>query len=147
MRRLRWPGWRRALLVGAAILVLLAFTHPVRVALLALAVLPSAIGALPVDPLLHLTPKPNRESFSFEYPVGTVDGDIYTPGRGGQHGVIILSLGARPVDRNEPLLVRFAEGLSRAGLVVMIPVASGMASGRIQAEEVDALVQEVDLLR
>jgi dipeptidyl aminopeptidase/acylaminoacyl peptidase len=43
--------------------------------------------------------------------------------------------------------VRFAEGLSRAGLAVMVPIASGLAAGRIEAHEVDALVQEVELLR
>jgi acetyl esterase/lipase len=129
------------------VLVLLGLTHPVRVGILALAILPSAIGTLPLDPLVQLTPRPDREEFAFDYPVGTVEGDIYSPGRGGTHGAIILLLGARPVDRSEPPLVKFAEGLSRAGLVVMVPVASGLAAGRIQAEEVDALVQEVELLR
>ena len=140
---------RRTVLLGAAVVLVLvlAFTHPVRVAVLALAVLPSAIGTLPVDPLVHLTPKPDREAFSFPYPVGTVDGDIYSPGRGGRHGAIILLLGARPVDRDEPPLVRFAEGLSRAGLVVMIPISEGLNAGRIQAEEVEAVVGEVELLR
>jgi dienelactone hydrolase len=135
------------LLGTLVLLVLLAFTHPVRVALLALAVLPSAIGSLPFDPLVHLTPQPVRESFAFDYPVGTVEGDIYSPGRGGQHGAVILILGARPLDRDEPTLVRFAEGLSRAGLVVMIPASSGLAAGRIVIEEVDAVVGEVELLQ
>lgn len=135
------------LLACGAIVVLLGFTHPVRVGFLTLAVLPSAIATLPFDPLVQLTPRPDREEFAFDYAVGTVEGDIYSPGRGGRYGAIILLLGARPVDRNEPPLVRFAEGLSRAGLVVMVPVASGLAAGRIQAEEVDALVQEVEILR
>jgi pimeloyl-ACP methyl ester carboxylesterase len=128
-------------------LVLLGFTHPVRVAILALAVLPSAVGSLPFDPLVQLTPRPTREPFAFDYPVGTVEGDVYSPGRGGRHGAIVVLLGARPVDRNEAPLVRFAEGLSRAGLVVMVPISSGLSSGRIQVEEIDALVQEVELLR
>ena len=68
------------------------------------------------------TAKPSRESFAFEYAAGTVEGDVYSPGRGGRHGAMILILGARPVDRDEPTLVRFAEGLSRTGLVVMVPV-------------------------
>jgi dienelactone hydrolase len=136
------------LLLGLAIATfLLALTHPVRVALLALAVLPSAIGSLPIDPLVHLTPRPTRESFSFEYPAGTVEGVIFSPGRGGRHGALILILGARPVDRDDPTLVRFAEGLGRAGLVVMIPSSSGLAAGRIVLEEVDAVVGEVELLR
>ena len=141
-------GRRRALLLGTALLLLfLAFTHPVRVAILALAVLPSAIASLPVDPLVSLTPKPTREYFTFPYPGGSVEGDVYSPGRGGRHGAIILLLGARPVDRDEPPLVRFAEGMSRAGLVVMVPIASGLEDGRIEAHEVDALVAEVELLR
>ena len=37
--------------------------------------------------------------------------------------------------------------MSRAGLVVMVPISSGLASGRIQEHEVDALVEEVELLR
>jgi len=129
------------------LVLFLLLAHPVRVGLLALAVLPSAIGSLPVDPLVHLTPTPVREAVSFDYPVGTVEADVYSPGWGGRHGAIILLLGARPVDHDDPILVRFAEGLSRTGLVVMIPVASGLASSHIQAEEVDALVTEVDLLR
>jgi acetyl esterase/lipase len=141
-------GRRRTALGGLALLlVLLAFTHPVRVAILALAVLPSAITALPFDPLVSLTPRPEREEFAFSYAGGSVDGDVYSPGRGGRHGAILLLLGARPVDRNEPPLVRFAEGLSRTGVVVMVPISSGLAAGRIEAHEVDALVQEVELLR
>jgi len=134
--------------LGAALFLLaLAFTHPVRVALLALAVLPSAIGSLPVDPLVQLTPKPEREYFTFPYPGGSVEGDIYSPGRDGRHGAVVLLLGARPVDRDEPPLVRFAEGMSRAGLIVMVPISSGLAAGRIQEHEVDALVEEVEILR
>jgi hypothetical protein len=150
MRRVRRLRRRTVILGAVAVLALLACTHPVRVALLALAVLPSAVSAVPVDPLAHLTPKPDREAFSFAYPVGTVNGDIYSPGPriwGGPHGALILLLGARPVDHDEPLLVRFAEGLSRAGLVVMIPISDGLNAGRIQAAEVEAVVGEVELLR
>ena len=139
---------RRTVLLGAALLLLiLASTHPVRVAILALAVLPSAIASLPVDPLVGLTPKPTREYFTCPYPGGSVEGDVYSPGRGGRHGAVILLLGARPVDRDEPPLVRFAEGLSRAGLIVMVPIASGLEAGRIEEHEVDAVVEEVELLR
>ena len=141
-------GRRRAALLVAALVVLLAFTHPVRVALLALSLLPSIVGTLPVDPLVQLTPNPLRESFSLEYAGGTIEGDLYSPrGAGQQHGALILVLGARPVERDEPILVRFAQGLSRAGLVVMIPVSPNLSAGRIVVEEVDAIVSEVELLR
>src|SRR4051794_16836615 len=142
MRKLRMAG-----LVLGVILLAVLVTHQGRVAVLALAVLPSAIGVLPVDPLLYVTPRPGREAFAFDYAAGTVEGDVYSPGRGGRHGALILILGARPVDREDPVLVRFAEGLSRIGVVVLIPASSGLAAGRIVPEEVDAVVGEVDLLR
>src|SRR5437870_1089189 len=110
MRRRRRPG-RRA--VAALVVVVLAaavlFSHAGRVAVLALAILPSALSVLPFDPLVHLTAPPERQPFSFDYPVGTVDGRIYSPGGGGQHGALILILGARPVDLDDPTLDRFAE--------------------------------------
>jgi pimeloyl-ACP methyl ester carboxylesterase len=147
MQRLERLGYRRVtLLVVCLVACLLTSLHPVRVALLALAVLPSAVGSLPVDPLVQLTPPPVRESFRFGYAGGSIDGDVYSPGREGKHGALILILGARPVDRDDPTLVRFAEGLSRTGLVVMIPISSGLAAGRILAEEVDAVVAEVEML-
>ena len=147
MRYLRRYRYRTILAGVALLLVLLAFTHPVRVAILALAVLPSVVSSLPFDPLTSLTPKPEREGFLFLYPGGHVEGDIYSPNRGGRHGAIVLLLGARPVDRDEPPLVRFAEGLSRAGLVVMVPISSGLEAGRLEAHEVDAFVEEVEILR
>jgi dienelactone hydrolase len=134
-------------LAGVVLVLLLLATHQGRVAVLALAVLPSAIGVLPVDPLAWATPRPAREPFAFDYPAGTVEGDVFSPGRGGQHGALILILGARPIDRDDPVLVRFAEGLSRIGAVVLIPASSGLAAGRIVPEEVDAVVGDVELLR
>jgi dienelactone hydrolase len=138
---------RRSALVLGLLVLLLLLTHQGRVAVQALAVLPSAVGVLPVDPLVLFTERPSREPFAFDYPSGTVEGDIYSPGRDGRHGALILILGARPVDREDPTLVRFAEGMSRLGLVVMIPSSSGLAAGRIVPEEVDAVVQEVEALR
>jgi pimeloyl-ACP methyl ester carboxylesterase len=135
-------------MLALVLLVLLVLaTHQGRVALLSLAILPSAVGVLPVDPLASLTPKPEREPFAFDYAGGTVEGDVYSPGGSGRHGALILILGARPVDRDDPTLVRFAEGLGRIGIVVLIPSSSGLAGGHILPEEVDAVVNEVELLR
>ncbi|MDP8922664.1 MAG: acetylxylan esterase [Chloroflexota bacterium] len=152
MRGRASPRRLRRVLVGAAVVVLLlvallAATHPGRVAVKSLLLLPSAIEAIPVDPLRYVTPSPRRESFAYDYAAGTVEGDIYAPGTEGRHGALILILGARPLDRDEPTLVRFAEGLSRAGAAVMIPASSALATGRVLPEEVDAVVRAVELLR
>ena len=112
-----------------------------------LLLLPAIFSEQPAHPLVWLTPAPRHEAFRFEYSVGQVEGDLYLPGTGGRHGAVILLLGARPLPRDEPILVRFAEGLSRAGAVVMIPASSNLAAGRVPPEEVDAIVEEVALLR
>jgi dienelactone hydrolase len=122
-------------------------THPGRVAVKSVLLLPAVFSDAPVHPLVWFTPPPRREAFAFDYSVGEVEGDLYLPGTGGRHGAVILLLGARPLARDEPILVRFAEGLSRAGAVVMIPASSTLAIGRVVPEEVDALVEAVALLR
>ena len=129
-----------------AVLVLL-LTHPGRVAAKTVLLLPEVFSQVPVRPLTWITPPPRHETFQFDYSVGTVEGDIYSPGTSGRHGALILMLGARPMGREEPILVRFAEGLSRSGAVVMIPASSNLAAGRVPPEEIDAIVQEVALLR
>lgn len=148
MRRARLRRRTITVLVVVVLAAAVLFSHAGRVAILALAILPSTIGNLPVDPLIHLTPPPRRDDFSFDYPMGTVDGRIYSPGSGGgRHGALILILGARPVDLDDPTVNRFAEGLARVGLVAMIPASSGLEAGRITPEEVDAVMGEVELLR
>ena len=134
--------------VAALVLaVLLAASHSARVAVKSILILPSAIAALPVDPLRMMTPSPSRESFGFDYDAGSAVGEVYAPGWGGRHGAILLLLGARAVELDNPTLVRFADGLSRAGAVVMVSASSELAVGRVVPEEVDAVARAVDLLR
>ena len=109
--------------------------------------LPEVFSQVPVRPLTWLTPTPRQETFAFDYSVGRVEGDLYLPGAAGRHGALILILGARPVANDAPVLVRFAEGLSRIGAVVMVPASSNLAAGLVPPEEVDAIVDEVALLR
>ena len=144
-RRLLAPGFW--LLVPVLLFLLLLTTHPGRVGVKSVLLLPEIFSDFPVRPLTWITPAPHRESFSFDYSVGQVEGDLYVPGWGGRHGALILMLGARPLDRDAPILVRFAEGLSRAGAVVMIPASSNLAAGRVLPEEVDAIVKDVALLQ
>ena len=138
---------RRVMVVTLALIALLLLaTHPGRVAVKSVLLLPEVFSAVPIRPLTWVTPTPGREAFQFDYSVGEVVGDIYAPGASGRYGACILILGARPLDRDDPILVRFAEGLSRAGAVVMVPASSNLAEGRILPEEVEAIVQEVALL-
>ena len=140
--------YRRLLLAVLGLLVLLLVaSHPGRVAIKSVLLLPEVFSQVPVRPLTWLTPEPRRETFAFDYSVGRVEGDLYLPGGPGRHGALILILGARPVANDAPILVRFAEGLSRIGAVVMVPASSNLAEGLVPPEEVDAIVEQVALLR
>jgi dienelactone hydrolase len=74
-----------------------------------------------------------------------VAADIYHPGTGGRHGGVVLQLGARLV-RRDPVLERFAEGLARSGVVVLVPESSNLLAGRVLGEERDAIRRAYELL-
>lgn len=135
--------------VGALVVLALlaALTHPGRVAVKTLLLLPDLFPESPVRPLTWFTPAPVREEYRFEYPTGRVEADVYRPADDGRHGAMVLLLGARPFPKRHPALVRFADGLARAGAVVMIPESSNLLEGRILPEEREAIVQAFQLLR
>ena len=138
---------RRVAWLAAILLVLLAAaTRPGRVAAKSLLLLPHLFPDSPVRPLAVLAPPPWRETLRYDYVAGRVEADIYHPGSGGPHGAVILELGARPLPRTDPLLVRFADSLARAGSVVMIPESEHLVAGRVLPEEQEAIIQAVDRL-
>lgn len=130
------------LLLGAAVL-----THPGRVAAKTLLLMPDMFPTSPVRPLTWLTPEPRVETTRYGYVGGEVEADVYHPGTGGRHGALILELGAWKVPKTDPALVRFANGLARAGTVVMIPESAKLRSGQVEPEEPDALVVSFQRLR
>jgi dienelactone hydrolase len=129
------------LLVGLAVV-----WHAARVALLALLLLPAIFPSPPADPLSAVTAPPTRTDHRFVYSAGTVDVDIYHPASGGSHGGAVFLLGARPLPRRDPSVVRFAEALAREGVVVLIPESSNLLAGRVLPEETRALAMSFDLL-
>lgn len=139
-----WCG----LLASLTLLVLLGVgTHPGRVAVKTVLLLPSMFPNAPVRPLEWLTAAPRREEYSYDIPGGHVDSDVYRPVGGGRHGAVIVLLGAVGYPRRDPALVRFAEGLSRAGAVVMVPESSNLQQGEIRPEEIEGLLHAVAYLR
>jgi dienelactone hydrolase len=112
--------------------------HPTRVAIQALVLLPALFPNAPVDPLVLVTATPSRTEHAYTYEVGTVDAMVFHPTDSGQHGALILLLGAGDLPRSD-LAVRFAEALARLGVVVMLPESSGLLAERLTFGEIDAL--------
>jgi hypothetical protein len=136
----------RIVLFGlAAIVVVLGVWHPARVALQALALLPSLFPSAPIEPLTLLTASPTREQAEYTYAAGTLEVDLFAPRGGGRHGAIVLLLGAGDLPRSD-LAIHFADALARLGIVTMLPESSGMLSERLTADEIDAIRVSVDVL-
>lgn len=131
-----------------ALVVVALGPHGAVVAVKTLVLLPEMFPEAPLHPLRWLTPAPHIEQRTVAYPGGEGRMDIYTPGALNPTGTVIMVLGARPVDKDDPVVSHFAEGMSRVGAVVMVPASDGLAAGRINVDEVDLLVRETaDLAR
>lgn len=139
---------RLAFIAVALVLVPVAFVvvKPLKVGLQTLLLLPAMFPGAPLDPLTALTQPPTRTEHSFTYAAGTVEADIYHPASTGPHGGAVLMLGAVPVPRRDPLVVRFTEALSRTGIVVIVPESSNLLEGRVVPEELEALSRSFHLL-
>jgi dienelactone hydrolase len=131
-------------IVGLALGV--ALWHPARVAVQTLLLLPALFPSAPVDPLALVTATPVREVRSYRYTAGRVEASLFHASGSGQHGAIILLLGAGDLPRSD-LAVHFAEALARLGVVTLVPESSGMLAERLTFDEVDAVRASLDLLR
>ena len=148
MRRLI-PAQRRHLIpaILALLIIVPLLTHPGRVAGKTLLLLPDMFPTSPVRPLTWITGAPRFEERSFDWPTGHIDADLYIPAGGGRHGALVLLLGAVGFPRRDPTLVRFADGLSRAGAVVLIPESTNLQNGDILPTEVEGLRLTAEYLR
>ena len=139
------PAGRRLFLgLGLLALVLVGW-HPARVAVQTLLLLPALFPSPPVDPLAAISAAPTVEPHTYGYAGGTVNADLYLPAGSGEHGAIVLLLGAGDLPRSD-LALRFADTLARLGVVVLVPESSGMLAERLTYDEVDAIRRSLDLL-
>ncbi len=143
--------WRSGCLAVALALLLaasaLALTHGGSVALRTLLLLPDLFPSSPVRPLTLATPNPIRDTVAFDYPGGHVEADVYRPAAEGRHGGFVLLLGVKPFPKRHPALVRFADGMARAGAVVMIPEDTNLDAGRLDPAVEQGIEQSFLYLR
>lgn len=121
--------------------------RPAHVAVQTLTLLPRLFPSAPIDPLTAITAAPARETRSYHYAGGDVEADLYLPAQsdGVRNGALILLLGAGDLPRSD-LAQRFADGLARTGLVVLIPETTGMRYERLSFDEVDAIRKSIVIL-
>src|SRR5205823_6171439 len=66
--------------------------------------------------------------------------DLYDPGTTGPHGAVIIFLGVAPAGRDDPRVIRLGEGLSRIGLVTLVPQSQDLIASKVDPTEIDELV-------
>ncbi len=140
---------RRAGLLLALLIVGLLAWEPSRVAIQTAVMLPDLLGA-PVRPLDLFSAAPVRSTV----PYGSAGGEpelaeLWLPAWASKQqraGAMLLVFGVNNVGRNHPAIVRVAEGLARTGVAVLVPDSRSMLEGRLQAGDLDEVVEAFQLL-
>ncbi len=137
--RRAWP-----LAVGLIFLIVavmsLACSRHGRPAFTSALLMPDMLVNMPVRPVTWFTATPVVERTFIDYEGGRILADIYRPPDNGGHAGLIFSMGAPPLYLDDPRLVKLAEDLARAGLVVVVPFSARLDEEMIEPEEVEALV-------
>ena len=142
---------RRLLLAVAALLLvavlLVAVTPQGRAGIRAALFIPQVLPSIPVKPQEWFTRAPVWREVQYPQADGYGVADLYLPGGSGEHSAVLFFQGVVPEGRYDPRVVRLAEGLARAGMVVMIPWSDTQVEERIEPEDVDNLVRAFEYLR
>lgn len=100
----------------------------------------------PFRPVELISDAPSRERITIEYESRngprSIEADLYVPDEEGPMPAVVFSMGAPPLDLDEPRLVRIAEDSARKGVVMLVPFSERLDEERIETEEIDALVAE-----
>ncbi|TAK22325.1 MAG: hypothetical protein EPO26_11530 [Chloroflexota bacterium] len=64
-----------------------------------------------------------------------MDADLYVPTGTSNVGGLVVTLGVHPLDKLDPVVVRFVSALSRAGLAVLVVQSDALMADRIETAE------------
>jgi dienelactone hydrolase len=146
-----WRLLRRTLvlvaLLVASVFFLVVSTPQGQAAASALLFIPQVLPAIGVSPQSWVTREPERSEIQFPTSDGVGSADLYVPAGSGRHSAVLFFMGVVPPDRDETRIVRLANGLSRAGFVVMIPWLETQDANQIVPEDIDRLVYGFQHLR
>ena len=136
---------RRILIIIALTIMVVAFMAAVtpqgRMAVRTILFIPQVLPNFPIKPQEWVTRAPTRTEVTYPLASGQGVADLYAPRSGKNHSGVLLFLGVDPAGRDDERVVGLAEGLARAGIVVMIPWSDTMTQKRIDVEEIDNLVR------
>jgi len=146
--------WLRRIGIGLAVVVLLAVAwEPTRVAMQTAVMLPGMLGS-EVRPLDWFSEEPRRSSIPYRA-ASTAEGEaadlaeLWLPHWASEDrpaGAVLLVFGVNNLGRNHPAIERVAEALARTGVAVLVPDSRTLLEGRLEAAEVDGVVDAFQTL-
>ncbi len=143
----------RRLLIAAGVLLGLVMlgtcvTPQGRAAVRTALFIPQVLPGIPIKPQEWVTPDPVWREITYPKADGLGTADLYLPGGSGEHSAVLFFLGvvAEP-PRQDQRVVALAEGLARAGMVVMLPWLETQEQQRLSIDDIDHLVHAFQYLR
>lgn len=148
MRRVIRGSALSAVAMLAAVVLLAAVTPQGRAAVRTALFIPQVLPTIPIRPQEWFDPDPVWQEVRYATADGVGVADLILPAGGGRHSAVLFYLGVVvDVPRDDPRIVGLAEGLARAGMVVMIPWLETQEQQVIVPGDVDSLVRAFQHLR
>lgn len=85
----------------------------------------------------RVTPSPRAESVE----IAGVPAQLVTPAAPGPRPAFVFVTGAHPLRRREPIVQKVADGLGRAGFVVLVPDLPGLGEGELTPRTIDSAIR------
>ena len=134
--------------VLALLLVLsgMLWARPIETHAKTLLLLSEVFPQAPVKPLSVLTDPPVHRKIQLASQQGTIVADLFVPtprsGHSGRHTTpaVMLAMGVKTKARDKPLLLNFAQALSRLGYVVLWPRLQALDQGLSMLEQPDTFI-------
>jgi dienelactone hydrolase len=146
--------WLRRIGIGVAVVVLVAVAwEPTRVAMQTAVMLPGVLGS-GVRPLDWFSEEPHRSSIAYRAASAAEDergdlAELWLPAWASEErpaGAVLLVFGVNNLGRNHPAIQRVAEALARTGVAVLVPDSRTLLEGRLEAGEIDGVVDAFETL-
>jgi fermentation-respiration switch protein FrsA (DUF1100 family) len=140
---------RRVTLGVLALLLVLSgmlWARPIHTHAKTLLLLSEVFPQAPVKPLSALTDPPVHRKIQLASQQGTIVADLFLPtprsGHSGRHTMpaVMLAMGVKTKARDKPLLLNFAQALSRLGYVVLWPRLQALDKGLSMLEQPDTFL-------
>ncbi len=128
--------------LGILLIIVLAvfFARPIVSHIKVLLLISEEFPQIPVKPLKILTASPRHQEMELDSPYGKIKADLFIPKQGGLTPALILAMAVKTAEKDRPIVLGFAETMSRLGYVVIWPRLKILDEGVSSFEEPETFI-------